>query len=106
MLRTFVGGELQPELVELDDQELRALVLEELESLLGVRGDPELIDVARYREMMPQYNVGHLDRVETIERLVAQIPGLVLAGNSFRGVGLPDCIARGFEAAASLLDEQ
>ena len=106
LLRTFVGGELQPELVELDDQELRALVLEELESLLGVRGDPELIDVARYREMMPQYNVGHLDRVETIERLVAQIPGLVLAGNSFRGVGLPDCIASGFEAAASLLDEQ
>jgi oxygen-dependent protoporphyrinogen oxidase len=106
LLRTFVGGELQPELVELDDQELRALVLEELESLLGVRGDPELIDVARYREMMPQYNVGHLDRVETIERLVAQIPGLVLAGNSFRGVGLPDCIASGFEAAASLIDEQ
>ena len=105
LFRTFVGGELQPELVELDDQELRGLVLEELEALLGVRGDPELIDVVRYQEMMPQYNVGHLDRVETIERLVAQIPGLALAGNAFRGVGLPDCIASGFAAATSLLDE-
>ena len=103
LLRTFVGGELQPELVDLEDSEIERLVREELGSLLGVRGDPEMVDVVRYPRMMPQYVVGHLERVSEINRLVAEIPGLALAGNAFRGVGLPDCIASGVEAAASVL---
>ena len=103
LLRTFVGGELQPELVDRDDSEIERLVREELGALLGVRGDPEMVDVVRYRRMMPQYVVGHLDRVSEVDRLVAEIPGLALAGNAFRGVGLPDCIASGVEAAKSVL---
>lgn len=105
LMRTFVGGELQPELVDLDDEQLGVLVGEELESLLGVRGDPEIFDVVRHRGMMPQYTVGHLGRIAEIERLVAGIPGLALAGSAYRGVGLPDCIASGVEAAASVLRE-
>ena len=103
LLRTFVGGELQPELVDRDDSEIERLVREELGALLGVRGDPEMVDVVRYPRMMPQYVVGHLDRVSEVDRLVAEIPGLALAGNAFRGVGLPDCIASGVEAAKSVL---
>jgi oxygen-dependent protoporphyrinogen oxidase len=54
---------------------------------------------------LPQYSVGHLDRIAEIDRLLAGIPGLALAGNAYRGVGLPDCIASGVEAAASVLAE-
>jgi len=103
LLRTFLGGALQPELLELDDQELGTLVSEELESLLGVRGEPEMLDIVRYRKMMPQYTLGHLERVAEIERLSSEIPGLALAGNFCRGVGLPDCIASGFAAAERVL---
>ena len=104
LLRTFLGGALQPELLELDDGELAALVGEELESLLGVHGEPEMLDVVRHREMMPQYTLGHLDRIAEIERLLSEIPGLGLAGNYCRGVGLPDCIASGMAAAQRVLE--
>ncbi len=104
LLRTFVGGELQPELVELGDDELSELVVEELKSLLGVGGVPDFVEVVRHRRMMPQYTPGHLDRVEEIERRVSEIPGLALAGSFLRGVGLPDCLASGSAAAASVLE--
>ena len=95
---------LQPELVELGDDELSDLVAEELKSLLGVGGVPDFVEVVRYRRMMPQYTLGHLDRVEEIERRVSEIPGLALAGSFLRGVGLPDCLASGMAAAASVLE--
>ena len=104
LLRTFVGGVLQPELVELGDDELSELVAEELKSLLGVGGVPDFVEVVRHRRMMPQYTLGHLDRVEEIERRVSEIPGLALAGSFLRGVGLPDCLASGSAAAASVLE--
>jgi oxygen-dependent protoporphyrinogen oxidase len=99
ILRTFVGGAMQPHLLDQPDEELIALVRAELAEILGVRGDPEFAIVARYPRGMPQYHVGHLDRVVRIEQLASQIPGLALAGNLFHGVGLPDCIHTG-EAAA------
>lgn len=104
LLRTFVGGVLQPELVELSDDELSELVAEELKSLLGVGGVPDFVEVVRYRRMMPQYTLGHLDRVEEIEHRISEIPGLALAGSFLRGVGLPDCLASGMAAAASVLE--
>ena len=104
LLRTFVGGVLQPELVELGDDELSELVAEELKSLLGVGGVPDFVEVVRYRRMMPQYTLGHLDRVEEIEHRISEIPGLALAGSFLRGVGLPDCLASGSAAAASVLE--
>ncbi len=104
LLRTFVGGVLQPELVELGDDELSELVAEELKSLLGVGGDADFVEVVRHRRMMPQYTLGHLDRVGEIERRVSEIPGLALAGSFLHGVGLPDCLASGLAAAASVLE--
>ena len=71
----------------------------ELRALLGITADPVLVRVARYRRGMPQYAVGHLDRVAAIERRVAALPGLALAGAAYRGVGIPDCVRSG-EAAA------
>jgi protoporphyrinogen/coproporphyrinogen III oxidase len=103
LLRTFVGGALQPELLDRDEAGLSALVHQELRSILGLRGEPAVEAVRRYDRAMPQYHVGHLDRVAEIESLTTAQPGLALAGNAYRGVGLPDCIHSGRVAADRLL---
>jgi oxygen-dependent protoporphyrinogen oxidase len=99
LTRTFVGGALQPELLERDDAELAELVRGELTQLLGIQGEPIFAEVVRWNRTMPQYHVGHLDRVAAIERLVEASPGLAIAGNAYRGVGIPFCIRSGQQAA-------
>lgn len=103
LMRVFVGGATQPELFEKDDAEIEALVLRELSELLGARGEPLLMDVARHPRGMPQYTLGHLDRVAAIREAQARHPGLFLAGNAFDGVGIPDCVRSGREAADAAL---
>jgi protoporphyrinogen/coproporphyrinogen III oxidase len=103
LVRVFFGGARRPEQVECSDEELRRIAARELGELLGVRGEPELFRVCRWRASMPQYHLGHLARVERIESHVAQLPGLELAGNAYRGVGIPDCIHGGQCAAERLL---
>jgi oxygen-dependent protoporphyrinogen oxidase len=102
LLRVFVGGALQPELAQLADDEIRRLVLGELRELVGLSGEPEFFDVARWLGMMPQYHVGHLDLVRQIEERVAAIPNFALAGNAYRGVGVPFCVRSGETAAESI----
>jgi oxygen-dependent protoporphyrinogen oxidase len=102
LLRVFVGGALQPELVDLPDDAIRTLVLTELRELVGLSGEPEFCEVARWRGMMPQYHVGHLDLVRQIEERAAAIDHFALAGNSFRGVGIPFCIRSGEQAAETI----
>ena len=99
LLRAFVGGARRPDLVELDDESLLGTVRAELRALLGIVAEPILTRVERWRRAMPQYAVGHLDRVRDIESRAAALPGLGLAGAAYRGVGIPDCVRSG-EAAA------
>lgn len=99
LMRIFVGGALQPQLADLPDDDIRRLVLQELADLVGARGEPEFCEIVRWRAMMPQYHVGHLDLVAKIEQRAAGIPGLALAGNAYRGVGIPFCIKSGEQAA-------
>lgn len=99
LLRAFVGGARRPDLVELDDAALLAIVRAELRALLDIAAEPALVRIARYRRAMPQYAVGHLDRVAAIEQRVAALPGLLLAGAAYRGVGIPDCVHAGELAA-------
>lgn len=103
LLRIFIGGALQPELADLPDDDIRRLVRQELAELLGASGEPEFCDIVRWQGMMPQYHVGHLDLVAKIEARVASIPGFALAGNAYRGVGIPFCIRSGEQAAESIL---
>jgi oxygen-dependent protoporphyrinogen oxidase len=102
VLRTFIGGALQPEMCERTDEELVAITREELGQIFGLRGSPKFTRVVRYPRAMPQYHVGHLDRIREIERLTSEIPGLALCGNAYRGVGLPDCIHDGELAAEKM----
>ena len=102
LLRAFAGGALQPEVFALDEDDLRVRVESDLRELLGITEDPLFVQVAKWKDSMPQYEVGHLDRVNEIEKLVSELPGLTLAGNAYRGAGIPDCIRSG-EAAAEML---
>ena len=103
LLRSFLGGAKRPELLDLDDQQLREVVLAELQRLLHIQGRPCLELVARWPASMPQYPVGHKERVAEIGRLLDRWPGLALAGNAYQGIGLPDCIHRGQQAAEGVL---
>jgi oxygen-dependent protoporphyrinogen oxidase len=99
LFRLFLGGARHPEQVELDDDALVALARTELRETLGVAAEPTLVRVVRWRRAMPQYHVGHAARVERIEARVAAVPWLALAGNAYRGVGIPDCVRSGQLAA-------
>ncbi len=99
LLRVFVGGALRPELAEMDDRRLRRLVLEHMALLLHVRGQPGYCDIAHWPGTMPQYHVGHKTLVARIEARTAKLPGLELAGNAYHGVGIPNCIHGGEQAA-------
>jgi oxygen-dependent protoporphyrinogen oxidase len=99
LLRTFVGGALQAELFEHDDEEIEQMVREELRQLLGITTSPLFVRIVRYPRSMPQYLVGHLKLVDTIEKAIAKHPGLAIAGNAYRGVGIADCVRSGEVAA-------
>ncbi|MFM9118526.1 MAG: protoporphyrinogen oxidase [Planctomycetota bacterium] len=103
LTRTFLGGACQPELLSWSDEQLRTAANEELTDLLGITQSPRFTDVVRWEGKMPQYHVGHLQLVENIEQRASQWPGLALAGNAYRGVGIPFCIRSGERAAERLL---
>jgi len=105
LLRTFVGGALQPEMLDQSDEELSQTVRAELRSILGVGGEPDFMEICLYERSMPQYYVGHCERVARIRELISGHAGLELAGNAYSGVGIPDCISSG-ESAAERLAEQ
>jgi oxygen-dependent protoporphyrinogen oxidase len=103
LLRTFVGGAMQPELLDQSDDELRSMVRRELADIFGVSGSEDFALVARYIRAMPQYHVGHLDRVARMTSACRRHSHLELAGNYFHGVGIPDCIQSGEQAAERIL---
>jgi oxygen-dependent protoporphyrinogen oxidase len=103
LLRAFVGGALQEELLQLDDAELQKRVLTDLRELLGITQAPLFAALERWPSGMPQYTLGHLKRVLQIEESLLTYPGLTLAGNWLKGVGVPDCIESGQRAADILL---
>jgi oxygen-dependent protoporphyrinogen oxidase len=99
LIRLFCGGVLGPDVTASGDDELIALARDELRALLGIVAPPRLVRVQRHPRAMPQYELGHLDRVARIGAALARHPGLALAGNAYRGVGIPDCVRSGESAA-------
>jgi len=104
--RAPAGHELFRVAVRVDDDaadgDLVALAREELARTLGVRTAPVLEQVQRWSSVMPQYAVGHLDRVAELERQLQPYPGVVLAGSGTHGLGIPDCVASAEQAAAAV----
>lgn len=102
LVRAFVGGALQEEMFHQDDASMALSVRQELRELLGISSEPLLTRIHRHAGAMPQYRVGHLERMARIDAAVARHPGLALAGNAYRGVGIPDCIHSGEMAAEAV----
>lgn len=105
LIRVFLGGAVRPELLDRDDQQLIQIAHESLAGLLGIRQPPIVSLVSRWNQVMPQYLVGHTERIARIRQRVANWPGLELAGNAFEGIGVPQCIHSGQQAAERLAEE-
>jgi oxygen-dependent protoporphyrinogen oxidase len=106
LVRCFVGGAMQQSLFEQDDDTMVASVRRELRELLGITSEPLLTRIHRHAQAMPQYRVGHLDRMNRIDVCLTQHPGLAVAGNAYRGVGIPDCVHTGEMAAEQVLKSE
>ena len=105
LMRCFVGGPGKEHMVDLDDAALQAAVRDELAQIMGIHAEPIFTRIFRWRQANPQYDVGHLDRVKAMRALCALHPGLRIAGSAFDGVGVPDCVRQGREAARQTAQE-
>lgn len=100
LLRGFIGGALDPGVASLPDQEVINLVLADLGEMLGIQGEPRFVRIDRWHDAMPQYHVGHCQRVARIQKAETALPGFGLAGGAYLGVGIPQVIGSGQRAAA------
>jgi oxygen-dependent protoporphyrinogen oxidase len=102
LIRCFLGGRGNAAVLQMSDSEIRDLVLKELKSILGITARPLFTRVQRWRRAMAQYTCGHCERVARIQKAVGELRGLALAGNAYGGIGVPDCIRSGTEAAVKI----
>ncbi len=105
LLRAFVGGYYYEALAEQGEDELIELVRDEFAAIFGISAEPVLSDVYRWPKGNPQYDVGHLERAENMMRLADTCPGLYLAGSSYHGVGMPDCIKSALKAVDAIMPD-
>lgn len=103
LLRCFFGGSSAEDVWRLTDEQIIDIVRNELQQIIGLRAEPLFARVYKWKSAMAQYGVGHLERLERIERLRKELPRLALAGNAYRGIGVPDCVRSGREAVKQLL---
>jgi protoporphyrinogen/coproporphyrinogen III oxidase len=108
LLRCFFAGRNAEEVWPLSDDQIIGMVRNELQQILGpqisgLRAEPLFARVYKWKSAMAQYGVGHLDRLDRMERLRQQLPGIALAGNGYRGIGVPDCVRSGRDAAKQII---
>ncbi len=106
LIRCFLGGSRDEEILGWPDQQIELAVRTELRDILWLTAKPLFCRIYKWQGAMAQYGVGHLERLERVERMRQQLPGLALAGNGYRGIGVPDCIRSGKEAAALVSNPQ
>jgi len=104
MLRCFLGGARDPDVLGLDDEAVVAGVRRELKEIMNFIAEPLFFRVHRWPASMAQYPVGHAERVSAIEERLPDVPGLYLAGNAYSGIGISDCIRTGRSAAEKALE--
>jgi protoporphyrinogen/coproporphyrinogen III oxidase len=104
LLRCFIGGARNQQDLEASEDQVLQMVCKELRQILGLTASPLFTRIFRWKDAMAQYNVGHLQRLQRIENLLQPLRGLALAGNGYRGIGVPDCIRSGNVAAQKVWD--
>jgi len=105
LLRAFVGGALNPGICDLEDAIMIKKVEKELSQILGISSSTEFTIIKRYPNAMPQYHVGHMELIERIKEKINRHQGLEIAGNAYSGVGIPDCVHSGEQAAEAILKD-
>lgn len=105
LVRCYVGGVGREDILNRDDGQLAATVRAELKALCGISAEPMYTEVNRWWKGMPQYTIGHLDRLTQLNAALSRYPGLVLTGAGYRGVGIPDCIRDGAIAAERVVQD-
>ncbi len=103
LLRSMMGGACFPEYVNLSDDEVVARVRHDLQMTMGIDSAPEFVRIFRHPQAIPQYTVGHGARLQKLAELLKAHQGLILTGNSYRGIGLNDCVAAAERAADEAL---
>ena len=103
LVRCYVGGVGREAILQLDDDQLVARVRAELSAISGITAAPAYVEVNRWWKAMPQYTLGHIDRLTQLEAALSRYPGLVVTGAGYRGVGIPDCIRDGALAAGRVM---
>lgn len=93
LLRSMAGGACRPELIELSDEELLQRIRNDLQAAMGITAAPCFSRIIRHQQAIPQYTTGHGTRLEALEARLTSLPGLLLTGNAYKGVGLNDCVA-------------
>ncbi|WP_164215049.1 protoporphyrinogen oxidase [Virgibacillus sp. YIM 98842] len=104
LLRAYVGRPNDQEVVNYSDEEITDIVLKDLRKTMKIKKKPEFSVVSRWKNAMPQYTVGHNERISAIrEEAARSIPGVFLTGSSYEGVGIPDCIGQGEQTVREVL---
>lgn len=103
LVRTMIGGAHDPGAVSLPDDELITCVRRELTEAMGLRGEPDWVRIYRYLLGIPQYTLGHDERLRRIEGILAETPGLFVTGNSYRGIALNSCVQEAGPVAESVV---
>jgi oxygen-dependent protoporphyrinogen oxidase len=102
LLRCFMGGAHDETILQKSDEEITSIARQELKQILKLDAEPRFVRIYRWHASMAQYTPGHLERLERIDKTLEALPGLALAGNAFKGIGVPDCIRSGQDAATKL----
>jgi len=105
LVRCFLGGARDEEILASSDEQILQIVRAELREIIGLEAEPLFARVYKWKSAMAQYSVGHIERVARIQKLCEKFPGLALAGNGFNGIGVPDCVRSGTEAATKVLSQ-
>ena len=105
IVRCFLGGARDEEILQSGEKEILQIVRTELRQIVGnaLDAEPLFARVYKWKSAMAQYSVGHLERLQRIESLRQKLAGLALAGNGYSGIGVPDCVRSGAEAAGKIL---
>ncbi len=105
LVRCFLGGARDEQILQSTEQEILEIVRRELRQIVALNAEPLFARVYKWKAAMAQYSVGHLERLQRIETLRQNLQGLALAGNGYNGIGVPDCVRSGAEAAGKILAE-
>ncbi|NKB24996.1 MAG: protoporphyrinogen oxidase [Kiritimatiellae bacterium] len=106
LFRVFVGDKNRQKLTHMSDEELYNITHTEILAILGLSNKPILHHIDRWENAHPQYTVGHLSRMNELQKSLTSFPGLYLAGSGYKGIGIPDCIHEGIHCANQIFEDR